>query len=78
VRRHEDPYGAKSGVVGKLSVKEAGRFNQLIWIPILSIAKDPAVALAWRVNDGSCARHRKPALFRAAAADSCHPERSEG
>ncbi len=45
---------------------------------ILSIAKDPALALAWRVNDGSCAWLRKLALFRAAAADSCHPEHGEG
>ena len=45
---------------------------------ILSIAKDPALAPAWRVNDGSCARHRKLALFRATAADSCHPEHREG
>jgi len=45
---------------------------------ILSIAKDLALVLAWRVNDGSCAGLGKPALSRAAAADSCHPEHREG
>jgi hypothetical protein len=36
-------------------------------VVILSIAKDLAVVLAWRVNDGSCAWPRKLALLRAAA-----------
>jgi len=45
---------------------------------MLSMAKDLALALAWRMRDRSCARHRKLALFRAAAADSCHPEHREG
>ncbi|MHB1991983.1 hypothetical protein, partial [Metallibacterium scheffleri] len=35
---------------------------------ILSMAKDLAVVLAWRVNDGSCAGLGKVPLFRAAAA----------